>query len=230
MFDFMKKIRKDLKEMKEGFLSAKLKEQFPAYMFANFIFITIVFTILYSISAIVYSISENVGIGMIAISIIFLFVFEFWDRAFSKTIPISAKIFEHFFARYGRVVTKDDWKRIKKQNKEAYKFIWDKKHIGHCYFVSRVLATWIEDAKVMYCSIATKNDGQTAHAVIVKNNCVYDTNNRKHYDYDEYIERFKVEVYKIFGKEAYYKESFFDDVRQGFVDWCAERNVYCDPQ
>lgn len=225
----MKKFRQRILEVKEGFLTAKSDEAFPAYMLANAIFIWCVFIIIYTISAIIYNIFEIVGICMIAISIILLFVFLLWDRAFSKTIRFSAKIFTHIFGRYGLVISKDDWKRIKKKNKHAYRFIWDKKNIGHCYAVAWVLALWIEDAKVMYCSIATK-DGYTAHAVVVKNNCIYDTNQRRHYDYEEYIEMNKVEVYRIFEEEVYCTKSFFDDVRQGFVNWCAERNVYCDPQ
>ncbi len=226
----MKKIRKQFKELKEAFLTAKAEEQFPAYMLANAIFIYFVFIIVYTISAIVCNFSQVVGICMITISIILLFVFMFWDRAFSKTIRISARIFKHFFARYGRVVSKDDWKRIKRKNKDAYKFIWDKKNIGHCYVVAWVLALFLEDAKVMYCSVPCKEGGQTAHAVVVKNNCIYDTNLRMHFDFDEYIEMNKAEVYQIFEEEVYCKKSFFDDVRQDFKNWCAERSVYCNPQ
>lgn len=226
----MKEILTQFKEIKEDFLTAKAEKRFPAYMLANAIFILLVFTIIYIISSIIWSFFHVVGICMIAISFILLFVFFLWDRAFFTTMRISARIFEHFFARYGRVVSKNDWKRIKKKNKNAYKFIWDKENIGHCYAVAWVLALFIEDAKVMYCSIACKENGQTAHAVVVKNNCIYDTNKRMHYDFDEYIELNKVEVYKIFEKEVYCKISFFDDVRENFKNWCAERNVYCNPQ
>ena len=226
----MKKIRERFKEMKEGFLTAKSDAAFPAYVFANAIFICLIYIIAYAISVIVYhNLSNIAGLCMIAISTILLFVFILCDRAFSKTMPISARIFTHLFGRYGLVVSKDDWKLIKKYDKEAYKFIWDKENIGHCYAVAWVLALRIKDAKIMYCSVAGK-DGPTGHSVVVKNNCVYDTNFRRHYDYDEYLRNLKGEVYKIFEKEDYCTKSFFDDIRQGFVDWCAERNVYCDPQ
>lgn len=226
----MKKFRQRILEMKEGILSGKFEESYQIYMCVNIAFIYAVFSVIYTISAIVCKIFQPIGICMIAISVILLFVFIFWDRAFAKTITISARIFTYIFGRYGRVVNKDDWKRIKKKNKYAYKFIWDKKNIGHCYAVAWILALWLEDAKIMYCSIASKEDGKTAHAVVVKNNCIYDTNKRMHFDYDEYIEINKVEVYQIFEEEVYCKKSFFDDVRQGFVDWCTERNVYCNPQ
>ena len=81
----------------------------------------------------------------------------------------------------------------------------------------------------MYCSCKGEN-GQIAHAVIVKNHCIYDTNDRKHFDYDEYIKMFDVEVYQIYEKEQYCSINFFNNIRQGFVEWCAERNVYCNPE
>lgn len=227
----MKKIRTQIKEIKEGFLTAKLKQQCPAYALANVIFVFSIFIVIYTISAIICNFFPVVGICMIAISVILLFVFLAWDRVISRTIPISAKIFDHFFARYGRVVSKDDWKWIKRVNKKVYKFILDKKNIGHCYAVSWMLAIFVEDAKIMYCSIACKEDVKTTgHSVVVKNNCIYDTNMRKHFDFDEYIEINKVEVYKIFEEEEYCKKSFFDDIREDFKSWCAERNVYCSPQ
>lgn len=226
----MKKFRQRILEIKEGFLSGKCDESYPAYMLANSTFIFVIFLISYTISAIVHNYFKIVGGSMLVISIILFFVFEFSDRAFSKTIKYSGKIFTRIFGRYGKVVRKDDWKRIKKKNRDAYKFIWDKNNIGHCYMVAWVLSLWIEDAKLMYCSVKRKQGDWTAHAVVVKNNCVYDTNLRNHYDYDEYIKIFEAEVYQIFEEETYCKKSFFDDVRQGFKEWCAERNVYCDPQ
>ena len=38
------------------------------------------------------------------------------------------------------------------------------------------------------------------------------------------------EVYKIFSEEEFRSEDFFDSIREGFVQWCEDRNVYCDPQ
>ena len=226
----MKKIRQYFNDMKEAYLTANINEQLPVYMLANFIFICSVFMIIHIISCIVYNYFEFVGICMIICSSILFFVYILWDRAFSTTIRFSAKILDHFFARYGPVVSKYDWKRIKRNNKIAYKFIWDKENIEHCYAVTWVLASWLDDAKIMYCSIKGKECDRTAHAVILKNNSIYDTNLRRHCNYDEYIKVNKAEIYKIFEKEIYSKESFFDDIRQDFVKWCKERNVYCNPQ
>lgn len=145
-------------------------------------------------------------------------------------MPISIKITYSLFGKYDKAVTKDDWKRIKKRNKRAYKYILDKKNIGHCYYISWILALWLNDAKLIYCSIRCSDGHHTGHAVVLRNNCVYDTNLRMNCDLDEYIKELDAEVYKIFDEEVYRTESFFQDIYQDFYNWCSERNVYCDPQ
>ena len=69
----------------------------------------------------------------------------------------STKVLWHFFGRYGRVVTKEDWKNIKRFCPETYKYIWSKKSDGHCYITSASIALFLDDAKIMYCSIKGKN-------------------------------------------------------------------------
>ena len=227
----MKKFRQRILKLKEGYLSRKSEEAFQAYLYANIIFISLIYTITYMVSALVYGIlNKEIGICMFIVSTILFFIFTSWKKAFSKVLPISIRILDKLFGKYGLVVSKDDWKRIKKKNIKAYKFVRDKKNIGYCYMTSWVLAIWIEDAKIMYCSIAGKNNCQTAHSVVVKNNCVYDTNLREHYDFDEYIKMYKVEIYTFFEEKEYCTEKFFENVYKDFMDWCAERNVYCDPQ
>lgn len=81
----------------------------------------------------------------------------------------------------------------------------------------------------MYCTIQIDNR-PSGHAVVLKDNFIYDTNDRKHYDYDEYIKEKEALIYKTFSRDEYGKDSFFDDIRQGFVKWCEENNAYCDPQ
>lgn len=226
----MKKMRTQFKKMKEGFLTGKVEKRIQVYMYANFIFMFAIYMVNYIVWAIIgRCFNQCIGVCLVSICTILLFVSTFCTKIFFKIMKISSKIIEHFFDRYGLVVSKEDWKRIKKENNREYKFIWDKRNIGHCYAVTWILARHIEDAKIMYCSCKGEN-GQTAHAVIVKNHCIYDTNDRKHFDYDEYIKMFDVEVYQIYEKEQYCSINFFNNIRQGFVDWCAERNVHCNPE
>lgn len=114
-------------------------------------------------------------------------------------------------------------------SRKFYRFLVTKKSRGKCYYCSWFIALFLKDAKLMYCSQKCPK-GLSGHSVIVKDNCVYDTNGRRHWDYDEYIKFYDVNVYKMFSESEYRKESFFDDIRDGFVEWCAERNVYCNPE
>ena len=92
----MKNVLAQFKEVKEGFLTAKTEEHFPAYALANAIFIFFVYIIICTISTIIYNFFQVVGICMIAISIIFLYVFLFQDKASSLTMPISMRILDYF--------------------------------------------------------------------------------------------------------------------------------------
>ena len=149
---------------------------------------------------------------------------------FKVTGRLSYKLLFKLFGRYGKVVSKKDWKNIKKYwPKEAYKEAISKKSCGYCYFYSCAIAQCLKDAKLMYCSQMIKCRA-SAHAVIVKDNCVYDTNVRRHFDYNEYIELYDIVIYKMFSEEEYRMKHFFDNIRPEFVEWCANNNVYCKPQ
>lgn len=150
----------------------------------------------------------------------------FFDLIDIYFFEISGKFVTIFLGRYGNVVTRQDWKRIKKNNKDIYKEIWNKNNIGRCYYVLRTLACLLEDSKIMYCSVTLKMGKKAGHAVVVKNNCIYDTNEREHFDYEEYLSENKAEVYKIFEKDIYSKPNFLKDVEKDFKIWCNERDAY----
>ena len=132
--------------------------------------------------------------------------------------------------RCGKVITYKDWKVIKKSvTQEEYIELITEKSNGYCYYYSRLIAVFLDDAQLMYCAIKI-GDVLSCHAVILKNHCVYDTNERKHYDYDEYIKENEAIVYKMFSASQYRKESFFDDIREELVEWCRQNKIYCNPQ
>ena len=226
----MKKFRKRLLEMKEGNLDAKFEKARDSFIFANIVFISIVaMAITYASMIFIVFNLKYISYIIATITLLAFFFFQLHPKAFMKVMPFSARILLNVFGRYGRVVTKEDWKNIKKYCPMLYKKVWKKDSLGHCYFYSWAIALYLKNAEIMYCSIDTK-DGATGHAVIVKNNCVYDTNRRQHYDLEEYKELFGVNIYKLFSEKEYREEKFFDNIREGFVNWCAENNVYCDPQ
>lgn len=132
--------------------------------------------------------------------------------------------------RCGKVVTKQDWINIKKSDIEFYRELLAPDSIGYCYYYSRELALLLKDAKLMYCSIEIENGEKSGHSMILKDDSVYSTNSRQHCYLEAYQKMSGFEIYQIYSREEYAKEDFFDNIREGFVKWCEERNVYCDPQ
>lgn len=171
---------------------------------------------------------KGLSIVICALSTIYAISAVVFSKIFELTLNLSFKILQYLL-RYGKVVSRKDWKNIKKYCKRLYKDLVSEKSRGYCYFYSRALAMYLEDAELMYCAIQIEGR-PSGHSVIIKDNCIYDTNDRKHYNYNEYIKDNSALIYKTFSNEEYEKESFFDDIRPGFVEWCAERDVYCDPQ
>lgn len=228
----MKKFRQTFLEMEKGLLEVSQETWLQALFFTNQIVIIIIYWTV-GFSSLFFMIFDLTIVSYIitAIATIILAVLTFNNELFWKFGPLSAQLLVRFYGRYGKVVTKEDWRKIKKKCLILYRDIWwSRKSYGHCYFYSWCVAMLLKDAEIMFCSIDKENGKKTGHAVIVKNNCVFCTNSRQHFGLEEYKVKRKVEVYKMFSKEEYRSETFFDDNREDFMKWCAERNVYCNPE
>lgn len=231
MIVILLKLRKEIAELKSDFYSAKIASLAMVLYKVNFLFIVILGTFCYMVGGILIFFLNLKWLGVLicTISCIYIITSVSFERVCAITLHISKKILRYFL-KYGKVVGKQDWKNVKKYCKMLYKDLRSKESYGYCYFYSRILALYIDDAQLMYCAIKINDEERTGHSVIVKNHCVYDTNTKFHYDYDEYIEETDAIIYKIFSKEEYEKESFFDDIRSGFIEWCKEKNAYCQPE
>lgn len=225
------KLRKKIAELKSDFYSAKTARLFNVLYIINFLCIVILGTFCYMIGGILifFLNLKWLGILICTISCIYMITSVSFERVRTITLRISMKILRYFL-KYGKVVGKQEWENVKKNCKMLYKDLRSKKSYGYCYFYSRMLALFIDDAQLMYCAIKINEDEMTGHCVIVKNHCIYDTNAKRHYDYDEYFEMTDAIIYKMFSRKEYQKKSFFDDIRTDFINWSEEHNVYCDPQ
>lgn len=226
-----KQLRKRITELKEDFFEAKSETEVNVLNYFNLIVISIITLLNYFIAVILYFLNFRILFAIITIlAFTYLILALSVGKVFRLTGRISYKLLFYLFGRYGKVVGSKDWKNIKKYCKRKfYKEACTRKSRGYCYFYSWAIAQFLEEAQLMYCSIVTSK-GLTGHSVIMKDHWIYDTNMRRHYNYDQYIEIFKVTVYAIFSPKEYRTESFFKDIRPGFVAWCAENNVYCNPQ
>ena len=224
------KIRKKIAELKEDFYSAETERLCNVWNQINFLCIICILIFFYIIGGVFGFVFDLKALGIVicTLAIIYAISAVIFSKIFHITAYPSFRILQ-FLLRYGKVVTKKDWKNVKKYCKRLYKDLSSKKSKGFCYFYSWALANYLKDARLMYCAIQIGGK-LSGHAVIVKNNYVYDTNDKKHYNYDEYIKENSALIYKFFSKNEYERESFFDDIRDEFVEWCKDHNVYCDPQ
>lgn len=227
----MKKFRQTFLEMQKGILEVEKETLEQALFFTNMIVIGIIYLVVCFSSMIFMAFGVAiVSYIIIAIAVLMLVILTFNNNLFWKFGTLSTKLLIYFFGRYGKVVTKEDWKRIKKKYARLYRAAFSKKSAGHCYFYSRYIALFLKDAKLMYCSIDRGNGSRTGHAIIVKNNEVYCTNSRQHFDLDEYKKMRGVIIYKMFSEKEYRKKRFFEDIGEDFMKWCAEHNSYCNQE
>jgi len=226
----MNKIRSFLSTMKKGVLKGENDAIGNAILILTIIF-TYTLPIVFIVLAVITLVLDNLILAYIFAAIAIITILPLYNqKLFTMVIRLNVEIFFSTFGKNGNVVSKIDWKNIRKSEPHMYKWICSKESIGYCYSVSRSISLFLDDAELMYCSIKLDDGSLTAHSAIVKNDTVYDTNCRRHFEYNSYLETFNVTIYKTFPAEVYRKESFFDDIRADFVAWCEEHQVYCDPQ
>lgn len=227
----MSKLRLAFKEIKEGLLSWETERMIVGFLIANNLLILLFYVIANVILVIIPNIiglSTFASVMCVMLGAIF-WMFLLWNKAYNMVMRLTIKILIRLLGKYGYVIRKKDWKHIKKCSRKIYRELLSKKCLGYCYIYSWFVAINLEDTKLMYCSIESSN-GVTAHSVVLKNNSIYDTNQRRHYNYETYMKVFGVKIYKIFEEHEFNRETFFEDTYKDFENWCKQNNVYCDPQ
>lgn len=144
------------------------------------------------------------------------------------TLPFTYNILLYRFGKYGKVITWEDWSKIRKHCPKLYRQALSKISYGYCYDYTRLIALYLTDATLLYCSVVKIDGTRTGHCVIMKNNYIYDTNAKLHVSYENYSNSRQLLVYKIFTYEEYSKASFFDDILPDFERWCSENNTFFD--
>ena len=227
------KFRQKIRKFKREFYYGKERQKVLAIYFANILTTEII----YLIFSVICTVICCIAFKQLLMSCITILICGNIIIMSPKVLSKIVSVISHFtikivfrLSRYGVVITKKDWKKIKKRDYELYRKIWKSKvYYGHCYFFSRALALHLKNAKLLYCSIR-KDDEDISHAVILKNGVVFDTNLRMHFDYKEYLEKNNATIYKVFEKEEYCKKDFFDNIREDLIEYCNENDIYCSPQ
>lgn len=120
------------------------------------------------------------------------------------------------------------WRAIKRQDIKLYHNLLCEKCRHCCYFYSLEIARIIKDSTLIWGSIEEPlEDGHNhyAHAFILRNGYIYDTNMRQSEKYKDFVKLYNFKLYKEWSYDEYSREDFRGFERANFQKWCQENNV-----
>lgn len=145
---------------------------------------------------------------------------------------IRALRIEHFIRKIismnGKALGKKEWKKIKQQDIYLYHDLLSDKCLHCCYFYSLEIAKIIKDSSLIWGAVEEPfEDGHNyyAHAVILRNGYIYDSNMRQSERYEDFIKLYKFKLYKSWNYDDYSQTNFRETERKDFRKWCRENNV-----
>lgn len=144
-----------------------------------------------------------------------------------RKIKIVEFLFK-FFTLNGKALGKEEWKKIKKYDFGLYRELLCDDSLHLCYFYSLKIAKVIKDSTLIwgYVEPCFKNNTyRAAHALIIKNNYVYDSNLKLSIKYDDYASLYNLKIYKSWNYNVYSKKFFREDERAEFRKWCINNDV-----
>lgn len=133
-----------------------------------------------------------------------------------------------FVSTNGRALGKKEWKAIKEYDVGLYNDLLSDECHHCCYYYSLEIARIIKDSTLIWGAIEEPfEDGHNyyAHAVILRNGYIYDSNMRQSEKYEEFIKLYKFKLYKQWNYDEYSRKDFRESERAEFRKWCKENNV-----
>jgi len=155
-----------------------------------------------------------------------LLLCSFEQQYLSNTEKFHKFFFKWFTLHNNKVISIKDWRKIKSQNKNLYLKLLSEESNNFCYKYSLELALMLKDVELIWCSVNCPIEHDSfAHAIIVKNGYVYDSNRRLCYKFEDYVKFSNLKVYKTWSYEEYSIPDFRATVREDFRKWCKDNNV-----
>lgn len=144
-----------------------------------------------------------------------------------KTLKMEQFILK-FVSLHGKALGRKEWKKIKQYDFGLYNdLLCDECH-HCCYFYSLEIALIIKDSILIWGAIEEPFEDEHkyyAHAVILRNGYIYDTNMRQSEKYDDFCKLYNFKTYKQWNSNEYTRDNFRDSERSEFRKWCQENNV-----
>ena len=180
------------------------------------------------------------GLGFIDVGLLLLYLelretkktIEFNTVGMRTPSQIRTLRMEQFIKKFvstnGRALCKKEWKAIKEYDIGLYNDLLSNECHHCCYYYSLEIAKIIKDSTLIWGAIEDPfEDGQNyyAHAVILRNSYIYDSNMRQSEKYEDFIKFYKFKLYKQWSYDEYSRKDFRESERIEFRKWCKENNV-----
>ena len=128
----------------------------------------------------------------------------------------------------GKALGLREWKEIKKYDIGLYKDLLSDNCDHYCYYYSLEIARIIKDSLLIWGAVEEPfEDGHKyyAHAIILRNGYIYDSNMRQSEKYEDFLKLYKFKIYKQWNYDEYSQEEFREGERENFREWCKKNNV-----
>lgn len=134
-----------------------------------------------------------------------------------------------FITMNGKALGTKEWKAIKEYDIGLYNDLLSAKCNHFCYYYSLEIARIIKDSILIWGAVEEpfeNGHNYYAHAVILRNGYIYDSNMRQSEKYEDFIKLYNFKLYKQWNYyDDYSREDFRKTEREGFRKWCIENNV-----
>lgn len=151
---------------------------------------------------------------------------KFMDKYFDNSDKLCDLFLKLFTLFNNRILSIKDWKIIKSLDPKLYLDLTSDASFGFCYHYSRELGLVLKNVSLVWCSLyGPLEHCHFAHAFILKDGYLYDSNLRLSYKFEDYAKITNLKVYKTWSYEEFSIPNFRSSVREDFRKWCKENNV-----
>lgn len=144
-----------------------------------------------------------------------------------RTLKIADCI-RRYITTSGKALGKKEWHIIKKYSVALYNDLLCDRCDYCCYSYSLKIARIITDSTLIWgAGEEPLEEGHKyyAHAVILRNGYIYDSNMRQSEKLEDFIKLYKFKTYKQWNYDEYSQEDFRESEREEFRIWCQKNNV-----
>jgi len=115
-----------------------------------------------------------------------------------------------------KVLSLKDWHKIKKSSAERYKNLISENSNGHCYNSTSYILKTLKSNKIKSMWLIISDSDRTfGHAVLTKNNYIYDPSHRRTFNRQKFLTHYNGIIFKEFS----YNE-FYDGIWEDFEEFC----------